>query len=135
MPRCRPVERGEGETGDMGVAETVGAAGAGAVNMAAGSGLSTVGAERRAQSGGLRAVGSERRAQSGGLGTVGSERRTWDGGLQSTRVNGRAHQQSEAVNGRRIYRARGRRWVWPSSVWVRSRRRMQHAGRASRLEG
>lgn len=34
MPRCSPVERGEGETGDMGVAETVGAAGAGAVNMA-----------------------------------------------------------------------------------------------------
>lgn len=38
MPRCRPVERAEGETGGMGVAETVGAAGAGAgaVNMAAG---------------------------------------------------------------------------------------------------
>lgn len=37
MPRCRPVERGEGETGDMGVAvvETVGLLGAGAVNMAA----------------------------------------------------------------------------------------------------
>ena len=34
MPRCRPVERGEGETGDMGVAETVGAAAAGVVNMA-----------------------------------------------------------------------------------------------------
>jgi hypothetical protein len=35
MPRCRPVERGEGETGDMGVAETVGVVGAGAANMAA----------------------------------------------------------------------------------------------------
>lgn len=40
MPRCRPVERGEGETGDMGVGvgvvETaVLAAGAGVVNMAA----------------------------------------------------------------------------------------------------
>jgi hypothetical protein len=50
MPRCRPVERGEGETGDMGVAETVGAAGAGAVNMAAGSGLETAGLLERLNS-------------------------------------------------------------------------------------
>ena len=33
IPRCNPVERGEGETDDMGVAETVGAAGAEAVNI------------------------------------------------------------------------------------------------------
>ena len=33
IPRCNPVEREEGETDDIGVAETVGAAGAGAVNI------------------------------------------------------------------------------------------------------
>lgn len=33
MPRCRPVERGEGEMVDIAVAETVGGAGAGAVNI------------------------------------------------------------------------------------------------------
>lgn len=33
MPRCRPVDRGEGRVEDMDVADTVGGAGAGAVNI------------------------------------------------------------------------------------------------------